>query len=324
MDAAPAPAAAPAAPRSVAPPLPDAALPLHCAAAARASAEDVAALLAAHPGAAATEDSHGMLPLHHACAHGAPAAAVAALLAAHAAGARVRAAGGMLPLHWACEGAAAAALGAEDAAATVAALLEAAPEAATSPDRLGRLPLHAAAGGGAPLGAVRALLAAHRRGSAELDGAGRTPAHAAAAAGAASYDTLALLLDVYPQARGGRASAWARRGRARRGSAAAPPKSISAHGAAGCACVFSAPHARRAALTRPRRAAPRTPPASLPCPLPHRSHRRRVWRTPAEPRRCTPPRRWAPRLPLSPPSKHTTLTRCDARSLRALYRKRPR
>ena len=63
-------------------------LPLHCAVKGQASMEVVAALLAAHPGAARVEDRHGMLPLHWAAEQQASVEVVAALLAAHPGAAR--------------------------------------------------------------------------------------------------------------------------------------------------------------------------------------------------------------------------------------------
>ncbi len=175
-------------------------LPVHVAAAAGVSGEELAALLAANPQACGTEDAHGLLPLHHACAHGrAASACVAALLAAHPPGVRTRAVGGLLPLHLACE------CRSEHAVALVALLLEAAPETAGSPDRRGRLPLHVAAGSGVSTGVARALLAADRKAATAIDAAGATPAHYAAAA-PESAETLVLLLEVNPQARVRRSS----------------------------------------------------------------------------------------------------------------------
>lgn len=180
---------------------PDPSLRLHCLAA-QPDGPAALALLAAAPSAAAeaqVEDPvTGALPLHLACAHGAPHALVSALLAAHSAGVRARSAGGRLPLHWACVAGAAAGEG--DALATAGSLLDAAPDAASSPDCTGALPLHYAACG-APLGVCRALLAAHRRGAAEADAFGRLPLHAAAAAGAAGTQALQLLVEVHSQAR---------------------------------------------------------------------------------------------------------------------------
>jgi ankyrin repeat protein len=171
-------------------PPPPSELPVHVAAAAGVSGPELEALLLAHPGATGAEDSQGLLPLHHAAAHG-HAPTTQLLVVAHAPGVHHRAVGGLLPLHLACQCSA-------DALEVVTLLLEAGPEAATSPDRRGRLPLHVAASCGAATAVVRALLAANRRASTALDAAGQTPAHCAATR-VDHADTLALLLDVNPQ-----------------------------------------------------------------------------------------------------------------------------
>lgn len=78
-------------------------LPLHYAAAIRASSSEAVArsLLTAHPEGAKERDDDGCLPLHYAAWKEASEAVVRALLEAHPDGAKEKDGGGWLPLHYA-------------------------------------------------------------------------------------------------------------------------------------------------------------------------------------------------------------------------------
>ncbi len=201
---------------------PEANLPLHCAAAGagrgapEAALERVAALLAAHPAAAAQADGLGLTPLAWACAAEAPAGVVSLLLDAHPGAAHERSTGGMLPLHWAAQSHA--------SLEVVTMLLSLRCAHATERDSLGRLPLHAACGGGASVAVLDALLEAHPTGGGEGDALGRQPLHHAAG-NAAPAEAVAYLLRAYPRA----AEARDRRGRTPLHTAAAkraPPGAV--------------------------------------------------------------------------------------------------
>ncbi|KAG1668745.1 hypothetical protein FOA52_014291 [Chlamydomonas sp. UWO 241] len=158
---------------------------LHDALIHMAGADEVLALLAAHPAGAAEKDKAGRLPLHCALGaaeededgetdnwplHSAPRAAsevVFALLAAHPAGAAEKDEGGYLPLHIAVRS--------QAAPKVVSALLAAHPAGAVENTSNGRLPLHLAATNKASPEVVSALLAVHPAGAVEKDNAGDLP-----------------------------------------------------------------------------------------------------------------------------------------------------
>jgi ankyrin repeat protein len=141
------------------------ATPLHFVNAAT-SLEVVAALLRAHPGAAAEKDNTSYLPLHDAVRSGASAAVVAAILAANPAAAAQPNNDGHLPLHW---------VGAMTPAGVVALVVEAHPEGAWAEDHQKDLPLHMAVFRGASPEVVAALLAAHPEAAWAQDVLGETP-----------------------------------------------------------------------------------------------------------------------------------------------------
>lgn len=128
-----------------------------------------------------------LLPLHQACMLKPPADVVEALVSAHPKSAKSRESGyKRLALHLACM----SGVGPD----VIRALLAQYPDAATTPDKFGRVPLHYACKCGAPLAVVEALLEARPDATKCFDDAnGWLPLHVALSCGSAKTVVKALL-----------------------------------------------------------------------------------------------------------------------------------
>jgi ankyrin repeat protein len=151
-------------------------LPLHTAAANKASGETIELLIKAHPSALKTSDLNGATPLHHGAAHGAPLESLVIMSTQHPAAVQAKAMNGWTPLHY---------LAACGEGATVEAtrlFVNAWSGAVRAPDDNGRTPLHVACALGSPLVVVNSLLQRWTGAAAarQADAAGNTPLHHAA------------------------------------------------------------------------------------------------------------------------------------------------